>query len=381
MRTSLAGEAATGAAVGVLELGVEQLGHQVVGGVVRPASRCSRRRRWPGSRPALKSVGVGHRRRPRHAQAVRRSGRGSPPGPASGMPSSMPMVRIGIWAPRSAMKSNPPAPTSGSRRAGAELADLRLDGGHLPGREDPREQAAVQVVVGRVLEDDRPGRDLDVGLDQLEQRALRRSCRSASPSARPRRRRTGSARRSRTSRCSRAASPRGAAARPGTGRCRSRSRTGRSRAGVGVGDAHDAGHAIDLVSRYWSKPAMPFWRPTPLVLVAAEGEIGPVGGAAVDAHGAGADAAGDGHGPLGGVREHHAGQAVDAVVGDAHRVVVVIERDDTRAPARRSPPGRSSSSCRRRRRGSARTKKPLSNCSGRLPPRARVAPSSTPCSM
>ena len=25
------------------------------------------------------------------------------------------MVRMGIWAPRSAMKSNPPAPTSGSR--------------------------------------------------------------------------------------------------------------------------------------------------------------------------------------------------------------------------------------------------------------------------
>jgi hypothetical protein len=27
----------------------------------------------------------------------------------------MPMVRMGIWAPRSAMKSKPPAPTSGSR--------------------------------------------------------------------------------------------------------------------------------------------------------------------------------------------------------------------------------------------------------------------------
>ena len=33
----------------------------------------------------------------------------------SGMPSSMPIVRIGIWAPRSAMKSKPPLPTSGSR--------------------------------------------------------------------------------------------------------------------------------------------------------------------------------------------------------------------------------------------------------------------------
>ena len=33
----------------------------------------------------------------------------------SGMPSSMPITRIGIWAPRSPMKSKPPLPTSGSR--------------------------------------------------------------------------------------------------------------------------------------------------------------------------------------------------------------------------------------------------------------------------
>ena len=33
----------------------------------------------------------------------------------SGIPSSMPITRMGIWAPRSAMKSNPPAPTRGSR--------------------------------------------------------------------------------------------------------------------------------------------------------------------------------------------------------------------------------------------------------------------------
>ena len=38
-----------------------------------------------------------------------------------------------------------------------------------------------------------------------------------------------------------------------------------------------AGQATDLVSRYWSKPAMPFWRPMPLVLVAAEGQVGAVG--------------------------------------------------------------------------------------------------------
>ena len=34
---------------------------------------------------------------------------------ASGIPSSIPIVRIGIWAPRSAMKSKPPEPTFGSR--------------------------------------------------------------------------------------------------------------------------------------------------------------------------------------------------------------------------------------------------------------------------
>ena len=33
---------------------------------------------------------------------------------SSGMPSSMPMVRMGISVPRSRMKSKPPFPTSGS---------------------------------------------------------------------------------------------------------------------------------------------------------------------------------------------------------------------------------------------------------------------------
>ena len=96
----------------------------------------------------------------------------------SGMPSSMPIVRIGICAPRSAMKSKPPAPTSGSRRAGAELAHLRLDGVHLLGREHPRQQAAVDVVDrAGPRRGSMPGRDLDVGLDQLEDRALARPVR------------------------------------------------------------------------------------------------------------------------------------------------------------------------------------------------------------
>src|ERR1700722_8928632 len=67
--------------------------------------------------------------------------------------------------------------------AGAELAHLGLDEVHLAGREDPGEQAAVNVVAGRILEDDGPGRDLHVALDQLEQRPLGRAVRSPVPQA------------------------------------------------------------------------------------------------------------------------------------------------------------------------------------------------------
>ena len=72
----------------------------------------------------------------------------APPGPASGMPSSMPIVRIGIWAPRSAMKSKPPRADERVEAAGAELAHLRLDGVHLLRGEHPGEQPAVEVVAG-----------------------------------------------------------------------------------------------------------------------------------------------------------------------------------------------------------------------------------------
>ena len=49
------------------------------------------------------------------AEVRRRRGRGSASWSSSGMPSSIPITRIGICAPRSATKSNRPAPTSGSR--------------------------------------------------------------------------------------------------------------------------------------------------------------------------------------------------------------------------------------------------------------------------
>ena len=64
------------------------------------------------------------------------------------------MVRMGIWAPRSAMKSNPPVPTSGSRLRGAERPDLGLDGVHPLGGEHPAQQTSVQVVGRWILEED-----------------------------------------------------------------------------------------------------------------------------------------------------------------------------------------------------------------------------------
>ena len=90
------------------------------------------------------------------------------------MPSSMPITRIGICAPRSATKSKPPVPTSGSRLRGAELADLRLERGHPPRREHAGQQAPVDGVDRRVLEDEHARRHLDVGLDQLEDPASAR---------------------------------------------------------------------------------------------------------------------------------------------------------------------------------------------------------------
>ena len=136
----------------------------------------------------------------------------------SGMPSSMPITRIGICAPRSATKSNPSGADERVEAAGAELADLGLERRHLPRREHPRQQAAVHGVHGRVLEDEHARRHLDVRLDQLEDAAPPGDERLRVDEARARRRRTGSPRRSRAARCSRAAPPPAAGGTPGTGR-------------------------------------------------------------------------------------------------------------------------------------------------------------------
>ena len=114
-------------------------------------------------------------------------------------------------------------------RAGAELADLRLDLGDPLRREDPAQERTVHVVRGRILEQDVARRHLHPALDDLERPSPCPRCRCASRPSTARRRRSGSARRSRTSRCSRAVPRRGAASRSGTDRCRCPSRTGRSR--------------------------------------------------------------------------------------------------------------------------------------------------------
>ncbi len=55
------------------------------------------------------------------------------------------------------------------------VTDHRLECVDLPGREHPRQELAVDVVDRRVLENDRAGRNLDIGLDELDDRTARRA--------------------------------------------------------------------------------------------------------------------------------------------------------------------------------------------------------------
>ncbi len=138
-----------------------------------PATRCTPRSRWRRSLPppymsSTSGMPPSVSRRPSSMRSRIASWS------CSGMPSSMPMVRMGICAPRSPMKSNPRRTDQRVEAAGAELPDLRLERVDLPGREDPRQQAAVEVVGRRVLEDDRARGHLHAALDQLEHGALGR---------------------------------------------------------------------------------------------------------------------------------------------------------------------------------------------------------------
>ena len=86
----------------------------------------------------------------------------------SGMPSSIPMTRIGSVEASSVMMSKPSEPTSGSRQRDAVRADLVLELGHPTRREHPRQEPSVHRVDRRVLEHDHARRQLDVGLHDVE---------------------------------------------------------------------------------------------------------------------------------------------------------------------------------------------------------------------
>ena len=81
------------------------------------------------------------------------------------------MTRIGICAPKSAMRSKPLPPTSGSRLSAQNSRIFGSSDGDLPRREHARQQRAVDRVRGRILEDEDPRRHLDAGLDDLEDAA------------------------------------------------------------------------------------------------------------------------------------------------------------------------------------------------------------------
>ena len=78
------------------------------------------------------------------------------------------MTRMGITEASSSMMSKRSDPIEWVEATGAEVADLVLERRHPSGREDPRHEAAVHGVHGRVLEQDDARRQLDVGFDDVE---------------------------------------------------------------------------------------------------------------------------------------------------------------------------------------------------------------------
>jgi hypothetical protein len=157
----------------VLELGLEQLGHQVVGGVLGPPVQVvGEELRLLAALEHL-GVDVGHLAvvEPQPlVDAVPQGllvGLGDAEEHADGAHRHLrPQVPDEVEATRAHQR------IEGVR---GELAHLALDGVHPPGREHAGQDAAVPVVTRRILEDEGPRRHLEVGLDQLEQRALRRA--------------------------------------------------------------------------------------------------------------------------------------------------------------------------------------------------------------
>src|SRR2546428_656883 len=75
-------------------------------------------------------------------------------------------VRISSWWSRRGFPAL--AARSAVQAASAEVAHLGLDGRHLLGRENARDQAPMHRVPRRILEDEDPGRELRARLDELE---------------------------------------------------------------------------------------------------------------------------------------------------------------------------------------------------------------------
>ncbi len=196
----------------VLELGVEQLGHEVVGGVLRPPVDVLLEDRPVDELLLVDLHGLALVGLEIAVDLVAHRfliGLGDAEQHADGAHGHL-RAEVGDEVELAAAHQ-------GVEAAGAELAELRLEGVHLPRREHPREQPPVHRVDGRVLEDEHARGHLDVGPDQLEDRRPWPRSRWPSRRAPGRRRRTGSARRSRAARCSRAAPPRGGVRNTGYG--------------------------------------------------------------------------------------------------------------------------------------------------------------------
>ena len=138
---------------------------------------------------------------------------------SSGMPSSMPITRIGIWAPRSAMKSKPPGADERVEAAGAELADLAARARSSCWGVNTRDSRPRWMVwIGGSSKMSTPG-----GISMSALISSRMPPRpemnvSRSSSAPLDVVEAADARRSRAPRCSRAAPPPAAGGTPGTGR-------------------------------------------------------------------------------------------------------------------------------------------------------------------
>ena len=167
----LAGQAAHGAGL-VLELGLEQLGHQVVGRMGGPPVDVLGEALGGAHALAEGLVEVGHVPLGQAQSLVDPIADGLLVG--FGDAQQHADGAHGHLGAEVRDEVEPAPPDQRVEAAGTELADLGLEVVDVPGGEHPGQQAAVDVVRRGVLEDDRARRQHDVGLDDLEQGALAR---------------------------------------------------------------------------------------------------------------------------------------------------------------------------------------------------------------